>query len=153
MRQLSHTKMLAYLRKNSCEFIYREGVNILFDGETLLSTKWLNSNRNYTWHKPPERKDTSTYRDCLDLQLTCKNDNIIAELIVWDGDNMWGTRTDRRCSFKFSIDKLSPLIKIFDNQIKCDMYYQAVIEHENIKRKDEEQAIQNILQSMIGELK
>lgn len=152
MKQITHIKLLELLEKHPIEFKLNMGayVNELFDTQKLLNTEWLNENKNWSWHAEPNQKNTTTYADCRYANVTAKNNEILLDLIIWDGDAYNGTRTNTRCSFLFSIDKKSPIIKLIKSKLLDELHYVAKIEYESIQLKQKQDAINDILANMLA---
>lgn len=99
--------------------------------------------RTHTWGpkftienvKEERLSATSTYASCIDAEIAYFEDEFYATLIVWDGDNMYGTRKEKRVSISFKLTEKQVLSKNIIESIYCE--YESFLEtvHEAFLKK------------------
>jgi hypothetical protein len=77
---------------------------------TLIKAEWDNW-RKHTQTSPDYKKDSITFEKCIDAYLKNGDDGgVFLIVIVWDGDNMYGVKTDKRCTFTFAVNEVTQQI-------------------------------------------
>lgn len=152
MKKISHIKLLELLKNHPISFKINshEHITHLFENDELVCSNWLNDNKNFDWHGKPLYKDACTYSDCRFIEVLVKNNQIIVNLIIWDGDSFYGTATNKRCEFLFNIDKKSPIIKLIKSKLMGELYYLAKGEYLLMKEIREKNEINEILANMLA---
>ena len=77
----------------------------------VLSSKWC---QPYQLIEPVDElniHEQYTYEDCVITTITTKNNRLIFEIVVYDGDTFNGVRTTQRCKFVVEFDILNNMVR------------------------------------------
>lgn len=72
----------------------------------VLSSEWLNSNKQYNWVSEPDISNETSYEGCFNITITSDGTKLLLDVIVWDGELCDGNRTKRRCKFLIEITSM-----------------------------------------------
>jgi hypothetical protein len=80
--------------------------------QKLINSEWLNFKRNLlgknSWNVPsPSLDKETTYDGCVESKISIQNDVAVIELTMWDGDLCDGSRTYKRCLFRYELISLN----------------------------------------------
>ena len=75
-------------------------------------SRWLNSNKNYSFVDPPSIKEENTYDSCVQCIITAREvDCLNLEVILWDGALLDGRRTKLRCAFTTALKEVPEFLE------------------------------------------
>jgi hypothetical protein len=72
----------------------------------VLSSEWLNSNRQYNWVSEPDISNETSYDGCFNITITSDGVKLLLDVTVWDGDLYDGARIQQRCKFSIEITNM-----------------------------------------------
>lgn len=150
---MTYSELLKVLKLTNKLFSKSYKSNDFSESCCLISSEWLNNNANYSWQKPPNEEDKSTFAICRDMFFYAQKDNIIIDLIIWDGDSYYGNKTNKRCKFKYKLTKDNKINKNmlkYISKLALDVLeYKASNMFELEKEKAEKYGIQQIFKELL----
>lgn len=69
--------------------------------QNIITSEWLDWRRSGLAYLPSFKNNAGTYEDCYEAKVSLEGEHIQVELIVYEGDNITGTKRERRCKFVF----------------------------------------------------
>lgn len=111
----------------------------------LISAKWCdNWKQNHPEYYPLNLKDNDlwcTYQECTTMYLFIKDEKILVDVAIYDGEMLHGRKKGKRWEGQFEINQyqLKPFVHNikwkFDNYL--DDLYELELEHQRQQRKQE----------------
>jgi hypothetical protein len=116
VRKLRHIKSVSIVKYS----LARQIVNLLEKGNAqVLSKKWASAfKQQHEYHYPLDLtnfNNWTTYDDCIVFKFYLVEGSLLADIDVYDGDTLYGDRTEKRWTAKFQlpiefIEHISPYI-------------------------------------------
>lgn len=151
---LSHTKLINALKLVREVSTSKYIINELFDNTSLIDSEWVDYWKNKSWGKPT-RANAITYSGCTSTKFKARGNDIIIELDVWDGDNMYGNRTQKRCIFTLKLEysmKKCELYKYISSLVEGEIGMRAIALYNKELQDAKNKRVNEILQNIIGSL-